>query len=208
MLYRSGRVYVKEGEDHAVYDHSFPSYAAGVVVPHSLYDEAHNTGYVTLGTSKDTSEFACDSIAAWWEQALAWQYPWAEKIILRCDGGGSNSCRSGLMKQDFQDLATRLGRPIQIQHYPPYCSKYNRIEHRLFPHLTRQWEGVIFEDYEMVRALTEHTTTKTGLRVKARIHDKDYQTGRKAKAEKLETLSITYQERLGKWNYTFYPQTS
>ena len=198
---------MKRGAEHAVYDHSFPSYATGVVVPHSLYNEARNAGYVTLGTSKDTSEFACESIAYWWEHEIGPQYPSAEKLILRCDGGGSNSWRSWLMKQDFQNLATNIGLPIQLQHYPPYCSKYNRIEHRLFPHITRQWDGVIFEDYEMVRALTEQTTTTTGLTVKAVIHDKVYQTGRKADAEKLAKLSIAYHERLGKWNYTFYPQT-
>jgi hypothetical protein len=199
-------VYVKEGTDHVVYDHSFPSYADGVVVPHCLYDESRNTGYVTLGTSKDTSEFACDSIALWWEQEICWHYLWATKLILRCDGGGSNSSRSWLMKQDFQDLATRIGLPVQIQHYPPYCSKYNRIEHRLFPHLTRQWDGVIFHNYEMVKTLTEQTTTKTGLTVKAATHEKTYLTGRQADAEKAENLKIVRHETLGKWNYTFYPK--
>ena len=206
MIYRPGQVYVKQGTEHVVYDHSFPSYAKGVVVPHCLYDEAHNTGYVTLGTSKDTSEFACASIAYWWEREIVWLYPWADTLILRCDGGGSNSWRSGLMKQDFQELATRIGFPLQIQHYPPYCSKYNRIEHRLFPHITRQWDGVIFEDYEMIRTLTEQTTTKTGLTVHAAIHDRPYQTGRKADAETVENLSIDYHKTLGKWNYTLYPK--
>jgi hypothetical protein len=199
-------VYVKHGTDHVVYDHSFPSYAKGVVVPHCLYDESRNMGYVTIGTSKDTSEFACDSIAYWWEQEICWQYLWATKLILRCDGGGSNSSRSWLMKQDFQDLATRIGLPVQIQHYPPYCSKYNRIEHRLFPHMTRQWDGVIFQDYAMVQTLTEQTITKTGLTVKATIHEKTYLTGRQADADKIENLNMIRHETLGKWNYTFYPQ--
>ena len=114
----------------------------------------------------------------------------ATKLILRCDGGGSNSSRSWLMKQDFQDLATRIGLPVQIQHYPPYCSKYNRLEHRLFPHMTRQWDGVIFQDYAMVQTLTEQTTTKTGLTVKATIHEKTYLTGRQADADKIENLNI------------------
>lgn len=197
---------MKQGTAHTVYDHSFPSYATGVVVPHCLYDEARNTGYVTLGTSKDTSEFACDSIAYWWEQELCWQYLWATKLILRCDGGGSNSARSWLMKQDFQDLATRIGLPVQIQHYPPYCSKYNRIEHRLFPHLTRQWDGVIFQNYDMVQTLTEQTTTSTGLTVKASIHKKTYLTERQADVDKIENLNIIRYDTLGKWNYTFYPQ--
>jgi hypothetical protein len=178
-----------------------------VVVPHSLYDEVRNRGYVTLGTSKDTSEFACASIDYWWHQEICWQYPWADTLILRADCGGSNRPRSWLMKQDFQDLATRLGLPVQLQHYPPYCSKYNRIEHRLFPHITRQWDGVIFQNYEMVQTLTEQTTTKTGLTVKAVIHEKTYLTGREADPEKLEHLNIIRHDTLGKWNYTFYPQT-
>jgi hypothetical protein len=206
-MYRPGSVYVKQGADYVVYDHSFPSYAKGVVVPHCLYDESRNTGYVTIGTSKDTSEFACDSITLWWEREICWHYVWASKLILRCDGGGSNSSRSWLMKQDFQDLATRIGLPVQIQHYPPYCSKYNRIEHRMFPHLTRQWDGVIFQNYEMVQTLTEQTTTKTGLTVKAVIHEKTYLTGRQADADKIENLNLVRHETLGKWNYTFYPQT-
>jgi hypothetical protein len=206
-MYRSGQVYVKQGTDYVVYDHSFPSYADGIVVPHCLYDEARNTGYMTLGTSKDTSEFACESIALWWEREICWHYLWADMVILRCDGGGSNSSRSWLMKQDFQDLATRIGLPVQIQHYPPYCSKYNRIEHRLFPHITRQWDGVIFQSYEMVRALTEQTRTTTGLAVQALIHDKEYLTGRQADPEKVENLKMVRDETLGKWNYTFYPQT-
>lgn len=196
---------MKQGTEHAVYDHSFPSYATGIVVPHALYDEARNIGYVTLGTSKDTSEFACESLAYWWAQDIVWQYPWAEKLILRCDGGGSNSSRSWLMKQDFQDLATRLGLPVQIQHYPPYCSKYNRIEHRLFPHITRQWDGVIFQNYEMVRTLTEQTTTTTGLTVKAVIHEKEYLTGRQTDIDKLDSINMIRHDTLGKWNYTFYP---
>ncbi len=205
-MYRRGQVYVKKGEEHVVYDHSFPSYSTGVLVPHALYDEQQNTGYVTLGTSKDTSEFACDSIAYWWEREISIQYPMADKVILRCDGGGSNSSRSWLMKQDFQKLANEIDMPVQIQHYPPYCSKFNRIEHRMFPHITRQWDGVIFADYQMAKELTEQTTTRTGLSVKAEIHDQIYKTGRKADPIQIENLQIEYHEVLGKWNYTFHPQ--
>jgi len=194
-------------EKQVVYDHDFPSFAEGVAVPQGIYDEKRNHAYLTIGTSKDTSEFVCDSLAYWWNTELKHQYPHADKIILRCDGGGSNSSRYHIVKQDFQHVSTRLGLPIQIQHYPPYCSKYNRIEHRMFPHLTRQWKGVIFRNYDILKELAEQTTTKTGLTVKAVINTNSYHTGRKADPEFLDTMNIEYDMELGKWNYTFYPQS-
>lgn len=189
-----------------VYDHSFPSYATGIVIPHGLYDGRYNVAYLTIGTSKDTSEFACDNLAYWWAHAIQPRYPRAEKLILRCDGGGSNSSRSHLMKQDFQQVTNRLKLPIQIQHYPPYCSKYNKIEHRVFPHLTRKWRGVVFRDYEIVIELAEQTTTRKGLSIAVRMNTALYKTGRKADPETLDRLAITYHDVLGKWNYTFTPQ--
>jgi hypothetical protein len=200
-------VYVKAGVKRDVYDHSFPSYATGVVIPHGLYDKRYNTAYLTIGTSKDTSEFACDNIEYWWEHAIHLRYPQAKKLILRCDGGGSNSSRSHLMKQDFQQLTNRLKLPIHIQHYPPYCSKYNKIEHRVFPHLTRKWKGVIFTDYDIVVELAEQTTTRTGLSVIVRKNTAEYKTGRQPDPDAIERLSITFHEVLGKWNYSFAPQS-
>jgi len=200
-------VYVKAGVNRDVYDHSFPSYATGVVIPHGLYDGRENAAYLTIGTSKDTSEFACANIAYWWEHAIHPRYPQAEKLILRCDGGGSNSSRSHLMKQDFQQLTNQLKLPVQIQHYPPYCSKYNKIEHRVFPHVTRKWRGVVFTDYEIVIELAEQTTTRTGLSVVVTMNTAEYKTGRQADPAVIEHLSITYHKVLGKWNYTFTPQS-
>ena len=204
-LYRAGQVYVKE--EQIVYDHDFANLATGVVIPHGLYDEKRNIAYLTFGTSKDTSEFAGDNVVAWWESDLKHQYPQATKLILRCDGGGSNSSRAYIVKYDFQQVANRIGLPVQIQHYPPYCSKYNRIEHRVFPHLTRKWQGVIFTNYAIVKELAEQTTTKTGLRICVRMNEHGYQTGRRAEPDDLAHLNIAYHERLGKWNYTFYPQS-
>lgn len=197
-------MYVKENQ--AVYDHDFPSFAVGIAIPHGIYDEKRNTAYLSIGTSKDTSEFVGDNLAHWWDSELKQQYPTAKKIIIRCDGGGSNSSRYHIVKQDFQQLSTRLGLPIQIQHYPPYCSKYNRIEHRVFPHITRQWKGVIFTNYDIVKKLAEQTTTRTGLTVKAVINTTTYHTGRKADPDFLDNMNIEYDTVLGKWNYTFYPQ--
>ena len=200
-------MYIKAGTKQEVYDHSFPSYATGIVIPHGLYDGVRNAAYLTIGTSKDTAEFACDNVEYWWTHAIHAHYPHADRLILRCDGGGSNSSRSHLMKQDFQYLTNRLKLPIQIQHYPPYCSKYNKIEHRVFPHLTRKWSGVIFTDYDLVVELAERTTTRKGLTIAVRMNTAVYQTGRQAEPEVLEKLSITYHDVLGKWNYTFFPQT-
>jgi hypothetical protein len=111
------------------------------------------------------------------------------------------------MKQDFQQLTNQLKLPIQIQHYPPYCSKYNKIEHRVFPHLTRKWSGVVFTDYKIVVELAEQTTTRTGLSVVVRMNTAVYKTGRQADPDLMERLAITYHEVLGKWNYTFTPQS-
>ena len=107
----------------------------GTVIPHSLYDVGKNKGFVHLNTSHDTSELACDSLAAWWEEEGRAYYPKAKKLLLLCDGGGSNSATMYLFKEDLQKLADRLGIEIPVAHYPPYCSKWNPIEHRLFPHL-------------------------------------------------------------------------
>jgi hypothetical protein len=120
-------------------DHDFPSSASGVIIPHGLYDVRQNDGHVNLGTSHDTGEFACDSIERWWEEKGRALYPRATSILLLCDGGGSNS--QYLFKEDLQGLVDRLGIEIRVAHYPPYCSKYNPIEHRLFPHLTRACQG-------------------------------------------------------------------
>ena len=107
-----------------------------MVIPHGLYDVGLNRGYVNLNMSHDTTELACDSIAAWWEQHGCQLYPQAKKLLLLCDGGGSNSATKYLFKEDLQKLANRLGLEIRVAHYPPYCSKYNPIEHRMFAHVS------------------------------------------------------------------------
>jgi hypothetical protein len=119
------------------FDHDFPSFAEGVAIPHGLYDLKRNDGHVNLGTSHDTGEFACDSIERWWQEKGRALYPHARSILLLCDGGGSNSASQYLFKEDLQKLVDRLGIEIRVAHYPPYCSKYNPIEHRLFPHVSR-----------------------------------------------------------------------
>ena len=123
-------------------DHDFGSMGSGTVIPHGLYDVGRNQGFLHLNTSHDTSELACDGIAAWWEGHGRADYPRAKKLLVLCDGGGSNSASRDVFKEQLQKLANRPGVEIRVDHYPPYCSKYNPIEHRLFPHVTRAGCGL------------------------------------------------------------------
>jgi hypothetical protein len=190
------------------FDHDFPSAASGVIIPHGIYDVRRNDGHVNLGTSHDTGEFACDSIERWWESRGRRLYPRATSILLLCDGGGSNSASQYLFKEDLQRLVDRFGIEIRVAHYPPYTSKYNPIEHRLFPHLTRACQGVIFESVELVKELMEKAKTSTGLRVTVEILDKVYQTGRKYEVGFKENMKIVFDEILPKWNYRAIPSGS
>ncbi len=207
QLYREGRVYTQD-EGIAVFDHDWKSLATGVAIPHGLYDLRLNIGYLHIGTSHDTGEFACDAIQDWWQQHGRHHYPTATSILLLCDGGGSNSSRQYLFKQDLQMLVNQLGIEIRIAHYPPYTSKYNPIEHRLFPHLTRACQGVIFNSVEIVKSLMEKAKTHTGLTVFATVLDKGYQRGRKAPEAFKQTMEIVFDEHLPQWNYTAKPQIS
>ena len=202
-FYREGRLYTQETIE--TFDHDFPSAASGVIIPHGLYDVKRNDGHVNLGISHDTSEFACDSIERWWESRGRILYPQATSILLLCDGGGSNSASQYLFKEDLQRLVDRIGIEIRVAHYPPYTSKYNPIEHRLFPHLTRACQGVIFHSVELVKELMEKAKTSTGLEVTVDILDKVYQTGRKYAADFKETMKIMFDDILPKWNYRAIP---
>jgi Rhodopirellula transposase DDE domain len=173
-FYRPGQLYTQEVVE--TFDHDFPSAARGVVIPHGLYDLKRNQGQVSLGTSHDTSEFACDNLRCWWASQGQAAYPRATSLLLLCDSGGSNNASHYLFKEDLQRLADDLGLEIRVAHYPPYASKYNPIEHRLFPHLTRACQGVIFHTIDVVKELLEKAKTSTGLRVTVNILDKVYQT--------------------------------
>jgi hypothetical protein len=205
-FYREGRIDTQG--TIAVNDHDFGSAGSGVVIPHGVYDVARNEGFLHLNTSHDTSELACDSLAAWWQQHGRTDYPQAKKLLILCDGGGSNSATRYVFKEELQNLATRLGIEIRIAHYPPYCSKYNPIEHRLFPHLSRACQGVIFESVELVKELMEKARTSTGLRVTVDILDRVYQAGRKYAEGFKEDMRIVFDEILPKWNYRAVPSRS
>jgi hypothetical protein len=187
-------------------DHDFGSAGSGTVIPHGIYDVGQNRGFVHLNTSHDTSELACDSIAAWWEDHGRAAYPQARKVLVLCDGGGSNSAARYVFKEELQKLANRLGIEIRVAHYPPYCSKYNPIEHRLFPHVTRACRGVIFRTLETVRYYVSKAETTTGLTIGVRILEKVYETGRKCAAGFKESMKIVFDKHLPKWNYRAVPE--
>lgn len=201
--YREGRLYTQQVL--CTYDHDFGSFVQGIVLPHGIYDLRQNTGYVTLGTSKDTSEFVCDSLRNWWIHQGRYDYPHGTSILILCDSGGSNHARQYLFKADLQNLADELGIELRIAHYPPYTSKYNPIEHRLFPHLTRACQGVILKSIELVQELMQKTKTSQGLTVTVQILDKIYQTGRKVTKDFKKNMRILFDDYLPQWNYRAVP---
>jgi hypothetical protein len=178
-LFRDGRVYTTETPE--VFDHDFPSLAEGVAVTHILYDIACNEAYANFGTSRDTSEFSCDSIRHWWYTYGILYYPLETSILMLMDGGGSNSSRHYIFKQDLQDLAEEIGIEIRIAHYPQYTSKWNPIEHRVFPHMARAISGMILTSHLFMKELIVKTTTKAGLKVFActfnRVYDGQKSSG-------------------------------
>jgi len=177
-----------------------------VAIPHSIYDIERNEAYINIGTSRDTSEFACDSIGNWWINHGKSNYPNATSILMLMDGGGSNSSRHYIFKQDLQALSDRLGVKIRVAHYPPYTSKWNPIEHRVFPHVTRSLQGVILTTHKLTKELIAKTTTKSGLKVTACIFNKVYETGRKVAVGFKKSMRIVFDDYLKLWNYVAIPK--
>lgn len=200
-LHRPGTRYCTETQK--VYDHDFRHLARGKAVPHGVYDLVCNRGFVTVGTSHETSEFVCDAIALAWETEFRAQYPGAKELLLTFDSGGANAARSTRFKEDLIALSRRLGLRLRIAHYPPYTSKWHPIEHRMFSQVERSLRGVILDSAETVRDAVERTTTTTGLTIKARILNAAYRLERKCSAsfKDFKDRFIRHDEILGKWNY-------
>lgn len=155
-----------------------------------------------MGSSKDTSEFACDCIKSWWTTVGAYLYPLAKCILILCDGGGSNSSRHYIFKEDLEKTAIELGIDIRIAHYPPYCSKWNPIEHRLFPFVSKALKGANYTSIDKVVEYIKRTKTRTGLRVIVKKNEKIYDTGRKYKKGYKQNMNISFDQYLPHWNYT------
>lgn len=203
-LYREGRLYTQGTV--ATLDHDFPTSATGVVYPHGLYDLKRNLGHINLGTSHDTSRFACDSIGHWWDIHGHSAYPTATAILLLCDGGGSNSSRRYLFKYYLEQLADKIQLEIRVAHYPPGCSKYDPIEHRFFPHVTRACQGVVFTTLDLIQRKIAEARTKTGLRTTVDVLSGNYPTGEKVPAGYKKSMRIVFDEELPLWNYRAIPK--
>ena len=204
QLFREGRVWAQRA--FQAFDHDFPSWATGVIIPHGIYDRARNRGHINIGLSHDTSEFACDSFRWYWNRIGQRRYSKATSILWLCDGGGSNSATQYLFKQDLQGLVNDLGIEIRVAHYPSYCSKYNPIERRFFPHVTRACQGMLFDALDTVVKLMRRASTSTGLRTTVNVIHRAYQTGRKVADNFKANMSIIFDNLLPKWNYVAVPQ--
>ena len=203
-FYRAGKIYTKEAIE--VFDHDFNSFSKGIIIPHGIYDMNKNKGFINIGTSHDTAEFCCDSIKKWWITSGKKEYPNAKYIQWFSDGGGSNSSRSFLFKKELQKLVNKINMPIHVSHYPPYCSKFNSIEHRMFPHVTQACKGVPFYSIKLVKELIKKTKTKQGLSVKVKIINKVYKTGKKVSKNFKKNMEIIFEDFLPQWNYKVIPQ--
>jgi hypothetical protein len=203
----AGLEWQPEGEPVAVRVHDFLNDAVGKVIPYGVYDLARNAGWVNIGIDHDTPEFAVESIAQWWRSMGKRAYPDAKELLITADGGGSNAVRSRLWKLKLQHFADRSGLAISVSHFPPGTSKWNKIEHRLFCHITENWRGRPLVDHETVVQLIGSVRTTTGLTVKAQLDTRDYPIGIKVSNAEMDALRITQEPFHGEWNYTLHPRS-
>ena len=201
-----GREYRPKGKPIEVDTHDFPDPKVGKAVPYGVYDLAHNEAWVSVGITHDTAEFAVASIEQWWEQLGGQRYPSPSRWLITADSGGSNGHRNRLWKHELQRLADALGIIIEVCHYPPGTSKWNKIEHRLFCHITRNWRGVPLATYEVVVNLVSSTRTKEGLEVHCWLDEKAYPKGRKVSDKEYAAIRIRRNKFHGDWNYEILPR--
>ncbi len=200
-----GAEYAKSGNPVKVLDHDFPLPDLGKVAPYGIYDIAKNEGFINLGVSSDTAKFAVNSIREWWDEMGKSRYPSASKLYITADGGGSNGSRNRLWKTELQELANETGLQIYVSHFPPGTSKWNKIEHRMFSYISKNWRGRPLETLLVIISLIESTTTESGLKIQCELDQNIYETGIKVSAEELERINITRNEFHGEWNYCIAP---
>jgi hypothetical protein len=204
----AGREWAPRGEPVRVRDHDFIDLTLGKVAPYGIYDMAANTGWVNVGTDHDTAAFAVESLRRWWNSANgggASTYPAADKLLITADAGGSNSSRSRAWKTELAGFAAETGLAITVCHFPPGTSKWNKIEHRLFSHITMNWRARPLTNHEIILSTIAATTTRTGLRVHAALDHGIYPTGVKISDHQMAALPITRHDWRGDWNYTLAP---
>ncbi len=200
-----GREWQPSGSPEEVKVYDFIDKDLGKAIPYGVYDQAANTGWVGVGVDHDTSEFAVETLRRWWRNMGRRVYPQATKLLVTADGGGSNGSRCRLWKMELQRLASETGLRISVCHFPPGTSKWNKIEHRMFCHITENWRGRPLVSREVVVNLIGRTTTETGLSIRSELDDGSYPTGRKVTDEQMKGLSIKRDKFHGEWNYTIIP---
>jgi len=201
----AGREWHPEGKPPAVRVHDFQDEDLGKAIPYGVYDLSANAGWVSVGIDHDTPEFAVESIYCWWRQMGRKSYPEARELLITADAGGSNAPRKRLWKVALQRMADATGLKISVCHFPPGTSKWNKIEHRMFCHITRNWRGRPLESQETIVNLIARTTTTTGLHIKACLDKDEYPTGIKVKDAAMADINLTTDEFHGEWNYTIAP---
>lgn len=190
----------------AVNDHDFRSESDGVATPFSIYDLRYNTGFVCVGTSYDTPQFAVDSIARWWSRQGKLRYPSAQELVILADAGGSNGPRCRMWKYElFKRLCNHYGLTVTVAHYPSGASKWNPVEHRLHSEISKNWAGQPLESLETILNYINTTTTSTGLKVQASLVKKKYEKGVKISNAEFHKIPIMYDDALPRWNYSLMP---
>jgi transposase len=207
-LKNPGRTYRKKRSPERVTTHDFPDKQLGKAVPYGVYDLTNNEAGVSVGISHDTAEFAAAAMKRWWRKLGCRRYPAANRLLITADCGGSNSPRTRLWRWELQRLANETGLKIEVCHFPPGTSKWNKIEHRLFCHITRNWQGIPLETVEIVVNLIGNTSTREGLEVHAWLDEREYQKARKITDTQLLDVRIQRSKFHGEWNYSILPDTN
>lgn len=202
-----GREWHRQGEPEPVRVYDFVDKALGKANPYGVYDPTANLGWVSVGVDHDTAEFAVETLRRWWEKMGRARYPNATELLVTADGGGSNGTRVRLWKVALQRLANQTGLRISVCHFPPGTSKWNKIEHRLFSHISMNWRGKPLYSHEVIVNLIASTTTGTGLKIEAELDANVYPTGIQVTDEELNRVRIQRAEFHGEWNYTILPAT-
>ena len=201
-----GQEWEVAGEATGVNMHDFPNPRLGKAIPYGVYDLASNEGWVSVGINHDTARFAAASIRRWWQEMGSERFPRATRLMITADGGGSNSSRSRLWKVALQELADGIGLRLDVCHFPPGTSKWNKIEHRLFCFITKNWRGRPLTAYNVIVNLIANTTTKAGLIVRAALDTTEYETGISVSNEELARVKMTKAKFHGDWNYAIHPR--
>jgi hypothetical protein len=202
----AGQEYHKKGQAPQVNVYDFLDKEKGKVCPYGVYDLDKNKGWVSVGVSADTAEFAVHAIRSWWYEMGKETYPGAQKLYINADGGGSNGWRNRLWKVELQKLANEVGLAIHVSHFPPGTSKWNKIEHRMFCFISQNWRGRPLIDRATVVNLIANTRTKTGLTIRAKLDEKHYAKGIKVSDEDLAQLTLHKDRFRGEWNYKIKPR--